>query len=165
VGLDTRAFRRASDDWREQWVARTNEAGERPVLWGLAVQKLNEPLTLEDAPLFHQDGLSDLPWPGGLVGGMLSEDGGGPSFRGKAYANYVEGVTGRSLFDACDENWEGDIVREVAEKLRAAVDDPPESIPDGYPGPWMPESREEREALARWFEVCVENDLMVSGDY
>lgn len=160
MGLDTRAYRAATDEWKREWVTLSNERGWRPVIFGLMREPVGKrnygltggylsgvaPFTLEQAPDWHQDGLEDLPWPGGLVGGMLSENGGGPSFRGKAYDTYVERVTGRSLYMAIDEPWQDDVLREVAQALRTAAD------------------TSEHESLARWFEVCVENDLMVSGD-
>ena len=162
MGLDTRAYRQADEEWQRQWVEKTNEAGERTVFFGLAKQKLEQPVTLEDAPHFHQDDLLELAWPGGLIGGMISSAcGDGPSFRGKAYDGYVEVITGESLYAACDGPWMGDTVRHVAEQLRAAVSDP-----DGRKAAERFEvSPEEQESLARWFEVCVENDLAVAGDY
>ena len=154
MGLDTRAFRRADGDWRQAWVKRTNDAGERPRFYGMLVEPLAHPLEHADAPLYHQDDLDELPWPGGLVGGMISGNCDGPSFRGKVYAAYVERVADCDLYG---EQLEGDELKRVAEALRDAVHDP-------APEPW-PRDRDEREALARWFEVCVEHDLVVGGDF
>lgn len=156
MGLDTRAFRKATPTWREEWVERTNAAGERPAFFGLAMAKLEEPVTVEEAPLYHQENMDSLDWPGGLCGGMISGQGDAPSFRGKVYDSYVEKVTGQSLYAACDEMWEGTQLAGVAAALRSAAEQADENggLPQG-----------EREALARWFEVCVENDLVVGGDY
>lgn len=155
MGLDTRAFRRLTDEQRQAYVGR-----ERTTFFGLATCMVED---VEQAPRFDQEGLDDLPWPGGLCGGMLSGNG-DSSFRGKAYANYFEAVTGRSLYAAADEMLEGDALAECAAALRGAVDSPPAEIPDGYPGAYMP-APEERAALASWFELCVEHELVVGGDY
>lgn len=161
MGLDTRAFAVATPEWREEWVRKTNEAGERPVLWGLAVKKLTEPVAIEDAPEYHQDGIDELDWPGGLCGGILSGDGGCSSFRGKVYDWYVERVTGHSLYAACDEYWQGDLLRQITEDLeRAALNNVVEED-----GDYDEITQEEQDALAKWFRVCVENDLVVGGDY
>lgn len=167
MGLDTRAYAKATPEWKEQWVELCNARGWRPVMFGLMREPVGQrnyglgkeyvggraPFTLEDAPAWHQDGLDELPWPGGLVGGMISADGSAPSFRGKVYTEYVETVTGQSLYAACDENWQGEQLRDITEQLELAVDRP-------YAG----SNHAERKALAQWFRVCVDNDLMVSGD-
>jgi hypothetical protein len=160
MGLDTRAYRRSTDDWKAAWAQTTNVVGHRPAFFGLMVEQLDKEIGPDDAPEFHQDGLDKLDWPGGLVGGMLSGFGDGPSFRGKVYDSYVEVVTGESLYAACEEPWEGEDLAAIAGKLRYAASDP---VYDEEPWNWL--SREEREALARWFEVCVENELVVGGDY
>ena len=172
MGLDTRAYRKATPEWQERWVWLSNQRGWRAVMFGLMREPVGQvnyglaggylkgraPFTLEDAPEYHQDGLDDLPWPGGLVGGMVSANGNAPSFRGKAYDDYVEGVTGYSLYDACDEMWQGDKLKEITDCLvRAAAN--PETIM-GYDQI----DQSEREAIANWFLVCVNNDLVVSGD-
>jgi uncharacterized protein YoaH (UPF0181 family) len=162
MGLDTRAFARMTHEERQQWVDEMNEAGQKPapgILGAFAAVKLEQLATLDDAPFWDQpERISQLDWPGGLIGGMMSGCGDGPSFRGKAYDAYVEEVTGRSLYEAAEGMWEGETLVEVAKALREAA--PPAG--GQYAGDVRPE---EREALARWFEICVENDLGVSGDY
>ena len=171
MGLDTRAYRKATLEWQEEWVIRTNEAGGRPVMFGLMWEPIGQvnyglaggylkgraPYTLEDAPDWHQDGLDELPWPGGLVGGMVSRNGDGPSFRGRVYTDYVENLTGRSLYAACDEMWQGDELFVITNALVVAAANPEAVTYIGI-------EQGEREALAKWFRVCVENDLVVSGD-
>jgi hypothetical protein len=156
MGLDTRAFKRADKEWRKRWVERINEAGERPAFFGLGIETLEQPVTLDDAPLFHQDELDQLPWPGGLIGGMLSGCGDGPSFRGKAYASYVQEAIGLDLYAICHAYLEGEDLQVAAASLRACVED--DALDELAP-------LKEREALARWFEVCAEHDLVVGGDY
>jgi hypothetical protein len=114
------------------------------------------PFTLDDAPSYHQDDLDDLPWPGGLVGGMISANGNAPSFRGKAYTEYVEAVTGHSLYAACSELWEGERLAEITEAL--------EVVEHRHIRAHRLD-RDEAVALARWFRVCVDHDLAVGGDY
>jgi hypothetical protein len=172
MGLDTRAFVKATPEWREAWVHRVNEVERgRPVMLGLMWEPIGqrnyglaggyiggrEPVSIEEAPRYHQEGLEDLPWPGGLVGGMISANGNAPSFRGKAYTNYVEALTGHSLYDACDEHWDGDLLTEITVALEASEAD---GRRDDFDTP-----REERNALAAWFRVCVDHDLAVGGDY
>lgn len=184
MGLDTRAFHKSTDEWKKEWVERANAEGGRPIIFGMFWEPIGNknyglaggyldgrpPFTVEDAPTYHQEGLHDLPWPGGqknyglaggrvgppypLVSGMISGYGNGPSFRGKAYGSYVQLVTGRSLYDCIDEPWEGEQLRAITMLLENAAADGP----DGYT------SQEERQALAQWFRVCVDNDLAVSGD-
>lgn len=138
-------------------------------MFGLAIAKLEKPVTLEDAPRYYQDeSLNELPWPGGLVGGMISGNGDAPSFRGKAYAHYVEAVTGHSLYEPCeDELWTGDKLKEIAAKLRSAVINGAGKRYGEVDDPYHfdPPEPAEREALAKWFELCVEHNLAVGGDY
>lgn len=186
MGLDTRAYRKATDEWQKDWVTLSNERGWRPVMFGLMMEPVGErnygltggyvggraPFTLDDAPTWHQDGLDELPWPGGLIGGMISANGNAPSFRGKAYTHYVEAITGESLYAACDEPWEGEQLRSITELLEAAAeptaeDAVREQIADAFDVPPRmlgDTTLEERQALARWFRVCVDHDLAVSGD-
>jgi hypothetical protein len=173
MGLDTRAYRKSTQEWKEQWVIRQNEAGGRPVVFGLLWEPVGQknygltggyvggtpPLTLEDAPDLHQVDLEQLDWPGGLIGGMISSNGTGPSFRGKAYNDYVEAVTGESLYSCIDAPWDGVILDAITFMLEGAVDEAPNAEADEYAP-----AREEREALARWFRVCSDNGLAVSGD-
>jgi hypothetical protein len=170
MGLDTRAYAKSTHEWRQHWVVMSNERGWRPVMFGLMAEPVGQrnyglkggyaggraPFTIDDAPSLHQDGLDELPWPGGLVGGMISSNGDGPSFRGKAYAGYVEGVTGESLYACIDDPWEGEILRSITEQLEEAATT---NGVDRYDVPM-----DERAALARWFRVCVDHDLAVSGD-
>jgi hypothetical protein len=185
MGLDTRAYAKATDEWKEGWVERANAKGGRTVMYGLMWEPVGQrnyglaggylrgraPFTLEDAPALYQEGLEDLPWPGGqrnygllggrigppypLIGGMVSGNGDGPSFRGKAYTEYVERITGHSLYEPCDEPWDGELLESITERLEANVDGAPVDV---YVKP------AERRALAEWFRVCVDHDLAVSGD-
>lgn len=127
MGLDTMAFKQTDAAWKTAWVERVNKDGARPVLGGLAAVPITQPVTLADAPEFHQDGLAELAWPG-MLGIVQGNDGSGPAFRGKDYDYFVDAVTGRSLYDSVDEPWHGDVVREVAAMLRAAVDTPPARV-------------------------------------
>jgi uncharacterized protein YoaH (UPF0181 family) len=125
MGLDTRAFARMTHEERQQWVDEMNDAGQKPapgILGAFAAVKLEQLATLDDAPFWDQpERISQLDWPGGLIGGMMSGCGDGPSFRGKAYDAYVEEVTGRSLYEAAEGMWEGETLVEVAKALREAA--------------------------------------------
>lgn len=183
MGLDTRAYAKATPEWQEDWVKRMNAQGWRPVMFGLMAEPVGkrnygltggwlegrEPFTIEDAPLYHQDGMESLPWPGHLIGGMLSENGGGPSFRGKAYDAYVQAVTGESLYSAIDEFWEGEQLLHITLQLELAAEGKMQPLESNIQSdPWdfgfEDVDAEERKALAAWFRVCVDNDLVVSGD-
>lgn len=184
MGLDTRAFMPATDEWKEQWVATCNERGWRSVMYGLMIEPVGQrnyglaggylggraPFTIDEAPAWHQDGLEDLPWPGGLIGGMISGNGESPSFRGKAYDAYVQAVTGQSLYDPCDDPWQGNDLLHIAVQLELAAEGQVQPLQSNITSdPWDfgfdDVSSDERVALAKWFRVCADNGLAVSVDY
>ena len=104
-----------------------------------------------------------LNWSGiELCGGILSGNGAG-SFRGKVYANFIEEVTGESLYQ---ESIPNETVKVMANKLdtylknnngntsrtwcsKALIDWPPN---------W-----EEVKSLAQWFKVAAKGGAKVNG--
>lgn len=89
-----------------------------------------------------------------LVGGLLSGNGDGPSFRGKVYNDYVQEVTGESLYQ---EFIPTEKVKEMANKLEEAVKE------RKFAEVTNPVSAEEAHALTQWFRVCAENGYAVIG--
>jgi len=126
----------------------------------------------------HKDGslAETLDWPKeseGLCGGMFSGNGGGPSFRGKVYDQFIQDVTGVSLYQKHMPNRE---VREVADGIRDWLE---ESI--GTRSFNSPEFRvtvklspkieldewditiDEALALYHWFQFAAEQGCTVCG--
>jgi hypothetical protein len=137
---------------RKEWVREVNERQEKPVLGGLAVQHLTEPVGLDAAPTWKT--APDAPFADiQLCGGMLSGGSGSSSFRGKVYAAYVEEVTGVSLYENVILP---DVVAQMAEKLVAAAEDFQRAMPEDP-------TLDERLDLARWFTVCATRGYGVSG--
>jgi hypothetical protein len=86
-----------------------------------------------------------------LIGGMFSGNGGGASFRGKCYSEYVESVTGVSLYQ---EEIPTDTVKMMADKLESASKEIPQ-----YGDPTF----QEKKALAQWFRVVANENGTVGG--
>lgn len=85
-----------------------------------------------------------------LAGGLFS--GGGASFRGKIYDDYVFTVTQRTLYQ---EFIPPEEVKEMAMLLQNAVSS---LVYEDYDL-----TKEEAEHLARWFKVCADNGFAVCG--
>lgn len=136
MGLDTYAVRPlAEDDLSEE-----EKAMDPPPLWG------------PPADLSIFEGIE-------LCGGMMSANGSG-SFRGKVYAEYVEQITGLSLYEAMIEP---DTVRHMANLLEADLPDPDaKGDAIAYEGDWNVTVEDARN-LAKWFRACADNGLHVHG--
>lgn len=87
--------------------------------------------------------------PPALCGGMFSGHGNGPSFRGGVYADYVERVTGVSLYA---EYIPPCTVKRMAEALEGATPEFEDDV-----------TEEEAHALALWFKVCADNGYAIVG--
>ena len=88
-----------------------------------------------------------------LCGGMFS--GGGNSFRGKVYANYVEWVTNVSLYE---EIIDADLVKVMAEELSAVTEDKFNEFDNEW-GITYDEAKD----LAKWFSVVADEGGSVVG--
>jgi len=88
-----------------------------------------------------------------LCGGMFS--GGGNSFRGKVYADYVEWVTDVSLYE---ELIDADLVKVMAEQLSAVTEDKFNEFDNEW-GITYDEAKD----LAKWFSVVAEEGGSVVG--
>lgn len=88
-----------------------------------------------------------------LVGGMMSGNGDGPSFRGKVYAPFLHNSIGLDLY-----------VEEIPnEKVKLAADLLDKWLLDNTELDFSDISKEEIEALAKWFRVTAENGGTVVG--
>ena len=98
---------------------------------------------------------------GALCGGMFSGNGTGGSFRGKVYSEFVEEVTGESLYQ---ENITNSVVEDMATDLRLTADEYADDKDDKVVrfAPYEITVGEVR-ALADWFEVTAENGLEICG--
>lgn len=88
-----------------------------------------------------------------LVGGIMSGNGNGSSFRGKVYASFIYSAIGLDLYQ---EEIPNDAVVKAADQLEKWVSENPESGFEGI-------SREEIEALTKWFRVTADNGGVVIG--
>ena len=88
-----------------------------------------------------------------LCGGMFS--GGGNSFRGKVYADYVEWVTDVSLYE---EIIDADLVKVMAEQLSAVTEDKFNEFDNEW-GITYDEAKD----LAKWFSVVADEGGSVVG--
>lgn len=88
-----------------------------------------------------------------LVGGILSGHGVNGSFRGKVYNEYVQDVTGESLYQ---ERVPNDVVRQMADALEAYEWGGDEDY-------WRPEDAEEADALARVFRHFADEGAELWG--
>lgn len=88
-----------------------------------------------------------------LCGGMFS--GGGNSFRGKVYADYVEWVTDVSLYE---ELIDADLVKVMAEQLNAVTEDKFNEFDNEW-GITYDEAKD----LAKWFSVVADQGGSVVG--
>jgi hypothetical protein len=88
-----------------------------------------------------------------LCGGMFS--GGGNSFRGKVYADYVEWVTDVSLYE---ELIDADLVKVMAEQLSAVTEDKFNQFDNEW-GITYDEAKD----LAKWFSVVADEGGSVVG--
>jgi len=93
-----------------------------------------------------------------LCGGMMSANGQG-SFRGKVYSDFVEEVTGESLYQ---ERIPNKTVRTMSYKLTKYIEDNTEKThdPDAYN---YGLSWQEAKDLAKWFRATAWNDADVIG--
>ncbi|MBC8408320.1 MAG: hypothetical protein H8E12_06285 [Rhodobacteraceae bacterium] len=95
-----------------------------------------------------------------LCGGMMSSNGAG-SFRGKVYSDFIEHVTGVSLYEEVITN---DVIHNMAKQLDTWVLDNVEEQTcftngiDGSKVTW-----EEAYMLAKWFKVTAEGGADVTG--
>lgn len=89
-----------------------------------------------------------------LCGGMFS--GGGNSFRGKVYADYVEWVTDVSLYEEIIHN---DLVQVMADQLNAVTK---EDFNNWDSNNWNI-TYEEAQDLAKWFSVVASEGGSVVG--
>ena len=89
-----------------------------------------------------------------LCGGMFS--GGGNSFRGKVYSDYVEWVTDVSLYE---ELIDADLVKVMADQLNAVTE---EDFNKWYSNNWKI-TYDEAKDLAKWFSVVAEEGGSVVG--
>ena len=87
-----------------------------------------------------------------LVGGMLSGNGNGPSFRGKVYASFLHNSIGLDLYQ---ESIPNDKVARAATLLEDWIVQNPVALSDI--------SREEVCALAKWFRITADNGGEVVG--
>lgn len=88
-----------------------------------------------------------------LVGGMLSGNGNGPSFRGKVYAPFLHNAIGMDLYQ---EEIPTDKVKRAADLLdKWLLENPNLDFSDI--------TREEIQALAKWFHVTADNGGVVVG--
>ena len=97
-----------------------------------------------------------------LCGGMLSGNGAGGSFRGKVYADYIERVTGISLYQ---EEMSLDDVGVIAYKLEKVI---MEAEKDGLANTDIVDHEwdttyEDVVNLQKWFQVCSDYAYHVSG--
>lgn len=88
-----------------------------------------------------------------LCGGMFS--GGGNSFRGKVYADYVEWITNVSLYE---ELIDADLVKVMAEQLSAVTEDKFNEFDNEW-GITYDEAKD----LAKWFSVVADEGGSVVG--
>ena len=88
-----------------------------------------------------------------LVGGMLSGNGNGPSFRGKVYAPFLSNWIGLNLYR---EEIPHETVARAADLLDKFLEDNKELE-------FSDISREEIVALAQWFRVVADNGGTVVG--
>lgn len=91
-----------------------------------------------------------------LCGGMFS--GGGSSFRGKVYADYVEWATGESLYT---ETIEPSTVAVMASDLESALDEWEE-----FNTPEMNNwgiTYDDAVGIAKWFRIAADNGAHVLG--
>lgn len=88
-----------------------------------------------------------------LCGGMFS--GGGNSFRGKVYADYVEWVTDVSLYE---EIIDADLVKVMAEQLSAVTEDKFNEFDNEW-GITYDEAKD----LAKWFSVVADEGGSIVG--
>lgn len=96
--------------------------------------------------------------PNVLCGGLFSGNGAGPSFRGKVYSDFIESMTGESLYQ---EHIPNSTVKAMADAL--------EEKGNLYLSNKLPLSRKfdiepvEFNALIKWFRVVADNNGMVHG--
>jgi len=102
------------------------------------------------------DGFEKVPE---MIGGMCSGTGSDGSFRGKAYYDLVEQLTGFSLFE---EELPPPVVQKMALMLRASVNGQ-----QGPPSAWCQDQRtaDDVEALACFFEACSKMGYSVISWY
>jgi hypothetical protein len=91
-----------------------------------------------------------------LVGGLLSGNGDGPSFRGKVYSDFVEHVTEQTLYQELIEN---SIVRKMVESFDNFLNE----FPEDKTYQKMDLTKEEAVALRDWLKVVADNDGSVMG--
>jgi len=92
-----------------------------------------------------------------LCGGMFS--GGGNSFRGKVYADYVEWATSISLYE---ETIDSDMVKVMAEQLNAVTEEDFNQWDSSKSNNWNI-TYDEAKDLAKWFSVVASEGGSVVG--
>jgi hypothetical protein len=91
-----------------------------------------------------------------LVGGIMSGNGDGPSFRGKVYSDFVEHVTEETLYQETIPNL-------TVHKMVAAFDDFLNKFPEEKTYEKMDLTRKEAVALRDWLKVVADNDGGIVG--